>query len=330
MGYILTVTLNASIDTTLTIPSALKVGETNRVSEVLKLPGGKGLNVARVLHTLDVPVHATGLVGTTALEFISNGLAQDDIPSTFEPFSGSSRTCTAVVEYPEHRVTEINEPGPFISEIQAQAFLELYEALLPDALAVVLSGSLPPGLPTDYYALLLNQAHAMGIPALLDTSGEALRQGIEAGPLLVKPNASEVKQFLGKEVHSVEDAVYAGQRMRAQGAQMAAITLGAEGAILVSKMGTWLARLSIPNAISGVGSGDAFVAGFIAGLHKAVEAGQGASIAEAAATASRAEQALRLAAACGAANTLLLGAGVLRREDVERFKHMTEILPLGG
>jgi tagatose 6-phosphate kinase len=328
MGYILTVTLNTSVDTTLTIPSPLRVGETNRVDDVLKLPGGKGINVARVLQTLRVPVHVTGLAGGSTAEFIKNGLAQAGINSTFLPIAGASRTCTAVVECQSHRVTEINEPGPTITDAEAQAFLDLYETLLPGAQAVVLSGSLPRGLPDDYYALLLNRAHTASIRSILDTSDGPLHAGVEARPLLVKPNATEAGQFLGKGVRSVEDAVRAGQSMREQGAQMVAITLGADGAVLVTEMGAWLAGVTVSNFVSGVGSGDAFVAGFIAGLQHAVERGERTSITEATAVAGIVVQALVLAVACGAANTLLLGAGVVKREDVERFRRMVDVTVL--
>jgi 1-phosphofructokinase family hexose kinase len=225
-------------------------------------------------------------------------------------------------------VTEINEPGPTITDTEAQAFLDLYETLLPGAQAVVLSGSLPRGLADDYYALLLKRAHTAGVPCILDTSDGALHMGIVARPLLVKPNATEAGQFLGKEVRSVEDAVRAGQGMRQQGAQMVAITLGAGGAVLVTEMGAWLAGLSVSHPISGVGSGDAFIAGFIAGLQHAVKTGESTSLCEAAVVADIVVQALTLAVACGAANTLLLGAGVLKREDVECFSQRVNLTML--
>src|SRR5438105_15247950 len=159
MAYILTVTLNTSVDTTLTMPSPFMVGETHKVRDVLKLPGGKGINVARVLHTLGVPVHVTGLAGGPAAEFIKTGLAEAGIDSTFLPIAGASRTCIAVVECDSHRVTEVNEPGPTITGSEAQAFLDLYEKLLPGVEAVMLSGSLSPSLPDDYYTLLMHRAH---------------------------------------------------------------------------------------------------------------------------------------------------------------------------
>ena len=328
MQQVLAVVLNAAVDTTLTIPGPLMVGETHKVRDVLKLPGGKGINVARVLHTLGVPVHVTGLAGGPAAEFIKTGLTQAGIDSTFLPIAGASRTCIAVVECDSHRVTEVNEPGPTITESEARAFLDLYEKLLPGVEAVVLSGSLPPGLPDDYYALLMQRARKAGVPSILDTSGDALRLGIAARPLLVKPNATEAGQFLGREIRSVEDAVYVGHSMREQGAQMAAITRGSEGAVLVAEMGAWLTQLKVPNPVSTVGSGDAFVAGFIAGLQGAVKAGESTSITAAAALAGVVVQAFTLAVACGTANTLLLGAGVIKREDVEHFRRVVDVTVL--
>jgi tagatose 6-phosphate kinase len=325
MGNILTVALNAAIDTTLTIPSSFRLGESQRAGDVLKLPGGKGVNVARALHTIGVPVHVTGLAGESMVAFMTEGLAQEGINSTFLPLAGPARTCTAIVELDRHRVTEINEPGPTITDTEAQAFRGLYETLLPQAWTVVLSGSLPSGLPDDYYALLMKRAHTLGIPTVLDTSGRSLRPGIEAQPLLVKPNAAEAQEFAGMEVRHIEDAVRVGHVMREQGARMVAMTRGSEGAILVTEPGSWWARVDVPVPLSSVGSGDAFVAGLIGRLQQAVEAGESASITAAAADAGIVMQALILAVACGAANTLRLGAGILTQEDVEHLRSMVDV-----
>jgi tagatose 6-phosphate kinase len=325
MPYVLAVALNAAVDTTLTIPELLTPGETHKGKSVLKLPGGKGINVARVLHTLRVPVRVTGLVGGPAGEFIKNGLAETGIDATFSPIAGVSRTCNAVVEDQSHRVTEINEPGPTISDEEAEAFLDLFERLLPEALAVVLSGSLPPGLPDDYYVPLIHLANLAGIPVFLDTSGLSLLSAIAARPLLVKPNATEVAQFIGREMRDLEDVVHAGKRIRERGAHMVAITRGEQGAVLVTGHGTWLARVNVPNPLSSVGSGDAFIAGFIAGLHEAIEKRGMPSLSIALAVVDTLLEALVLAVACGAANTLQLGAGILAREEVEHLRHMVNL-----
>jgi 1-phosphofructokinase family hexose kinase len=328
-GYILTIALNTAIDTTLVVNTAITLGESYKADEVIKLPGGKGINVARVLHTLGMPVHVSGCVGGAPGEFIKSGLEQAGIAATLQSIAGASRTCTAIVERATHRATEVNERGPVISEAEAQTFLELYQSLLPGALAVTISGSVPPGLPDDYCAQLVRRAHAAGVSPVLDARGQALRVGLEGRPLLVKPNASEAREFIGYEIRGIEDAVSVGQSMRELGARIVAITRGGEGAVLVAECGAWQARLPVDKPISTVGSGDAFVAGFLAGLQQAVERGEARSLEEAATRSENVVRAFKLASACGAANTLRLGAGVLTREDVERLRGMVEVSALG-
>jgi tagatose 6-phosphate kinase len=301
-GYILAVALNAAIDTTLVVPSAITLGESYRAAEVIKLPGGKGINVARVLHTLGVPIHVCGCVGGDPGEFIKRGLKQAGIAATMQPIAGVSRTCTAIVERATHRTTEVNEPGPAISESEARAFLDLYESLLPGAWAVAVSGSVPPGLPTDYYAEMVRRARAAGIPPTLDARGPALRIG--------------------------EDALAVGRKMRELGARIVAITRGGEGVVLVTEMGAWQAGLRVGKPVSTVGSGDAFVAGFLAGLRQAVEHGTSRSLEQAVEQAADLMLAFKLAIACGTANTQRLGAGVLALADVERLQHMVEVTAL--
>lgn len=325
MSYILTVALNTAIDTTMTLATPLTLGGTHKADSVLKLPGGKGINVARVLHTLDVPVHVTGLIGGSAGEFIKKGLAEAGIDATFLPIASSSRTCNAIVEEEGHRVTEINEPGPAITLTEAEAFLNLFEGLLTGAHTVVLSGSLPPGLPDDYYVPLIHLAKIAGIPVILDTSGPSLLPAVAARPLLVKPNATEAAQLLGDEMRSVKDAVRAGQHIRQRGAHMVAITRGEQGAILVTGVGTWRASVQVSHSLSPVGSGDAFIAGFIAALHNIVGKQGMATLSTTEIADDVLVQALAEAVACGAANTLHLGAGVLECEDVERLKQKVSV-----
>jgi tagatose 6-phosphate kinase len=328
MGYILTVTLNAAIDTTLTLASPFIIGHLNRAQAALKLPGGKGINVARVLHTLGIPAHVTGFAGGPAAAFLNTELARAGISATFQPIAGNTRTCTAIVELENHRVTEVNEPGPTITEAEAQRFLELYSTLLQDAAAVVLSGSLPPGIPGNYYATLIACAHAAGVPAILDTSGQALAAGITARPLLVKPNIHEVRDLLSREIRTLEEAVHAGQQLRARGAQVVIITLGAQGTVLILENAAWHAQVQVAHPISSVGCGDALLAGFLAALQQAEQRGETPSLHAAATDPRLAPQALRLAVACGAANTLHLGAGIIMPQEVEQLRDLAEITAL--
>lgn len=314
---VLTVVLNATIDTTLILSTPLTIGLTHKAHNVHKLPGGGGLNVARVLRTLGVRVRTTGLVGGPAAQFIHHGLAREGLEATWQSISGETRTCTVVVEQQSGtRVTEVNEPGPTITEAEAQEFLKLFDTLLTDVTFVVLSGSLPPGLPPNYYASLIEHAHAQGIIPVLDTSEEALLSSLPARPFFMKANLYEAQQFLGKPLVKLEDAVEAGQLMRKQGARLVVITLGAEGAVLVTKQGAYHSKLHVPDPVSTVGCGDAFVAGFVAGL---LPPGSNLSIDDLEKQTEHIVQAFRLAIACGAANTLSLGAGIVNPRDIEEL-----------
>ncbi len=330
---ILTVTLNAAVDTTLVLRDALSVGASQTAEHVLRLPGGKGVNVARVLHTLGLPVRATGLSGGPAASVIADGLAAEGIVADFLPIAGMSRTNIALVDghgraAADPRVTEVNEPGPTVNAAEGEQFLARLALLLPGAWALALSGSLPPGLPDDYYARLIACAHASGVPALLDTSGRALGPGLAVGPLLVKPNGTEAAQLIGQPVRDVRDALAAAAALRTMGAMSVALTLGAGGAILVTAGGAWHGRVAAPGGVSPVGSGDAFLAGLLAGLVGAVTQGEALNLAQALSDRTTATQALACAVACGAANTVRRGAGVLDADDVARLEKAAEVTPL--
>jgi len=321
---ILTVTLNAAVDTTLALRGALTAGASQTAEQVSRLPGGKGVNVARVLHTLGLPVRTTGLSGGPAAHVIADGLAAEGIAADFLPIAGTSRTNIAIVDGSgdgaDPRVTEINEPGPTVTAAEGERFLARLADLLPGARALALCGSLPPGLPDDYYARLIGLAHAAGVPALLDTSGRALRPGLAAGPLLVKPNGAEAAHLTGRPVGGVDDAVAAAETLRAMGASAVALTLGAEGAVLVTAVGAWRGRVPVTRGVSPVGSGDAFLAGLLAGLMGASTSGEKPDLARALTDEGVVRQALARAVACGAANTLRRGAGVLSIDDVARLE----------
>ena len=325
---VLTVTLNAAVDTTLLLPRALAVGASQTADEVLRLPGGKGVNVARVLHTLGLPVRATGLAGGPAAGIIVDGLAAEGIPADFLPISGPSRTNVALVDGrdigADPRVTEINEPGPTVTAEEGVRFLAHLTRLLPGVPAMVLCGSLPPGLPDDYYARLIVCARAAGVPVLLDTSGRALRPALAAGPLLIKPNEAETAGLIGRAVQ-VAGAPALLPALRAMGAGAVALTLGAEGAILNTGAGTWRGRVAVARAVSPVGSGDAFLAGLLAGLLDAVRDGHSATLAGALVDGLVVAGALARAVACGAANTLRHGAGVLDASEVTRLEGLAEV-----
>ncbi|AOR33612.1 1-phosphofructokinase [Streptomyces fodineus] len=258
---ILTVTLNTALDLTYRVRS-LRPHTSHRVSEVIERPGGKGVNVGRVLAALGHEVTVTGFAGGGTGRAIRDRLA--DVPLLTEalvPVAGANRRTIAIVDELSGDTTQLNEPGPQIAPTEWGAFLDRYEELLPSASAVALCGSLPPGVPVGAYANLVRAARAHGVFVLLDTSGEPLRRGVAARPDLIKPNADELAELTGSH-----EPLRATQDARRRGAQSVVASLGAQGLLAVTPEGHW--RATPPTRVHGnpTGAGDSAVAGLLSGL----------------------------------------------------------------
>ncbi|WP_344520861.1 hexose kinase, partial [Streptomyces rectiviolaceus] len=195
---ILTVTLNAALDITYRVPT-LTPHASHRVTEVIERPGGKGLNVARVLAALGHDVTVTGFAGGDTGRVLHDRLAREPrVTDALAPVEGATRRTLAIVDAASGDTTQLNEPGPTVTPAEWSAFRESYEDLLRRGMsAVALCGSLPPGVPVGAYATLVRAARAAKVPVLLDTSGEALRRGVAARPDIVKPNADELAELTG-------------------------------------------------------------------------------------------------------------------------------------
>ncbi|MFF1807586.1 1-phosphofructokinase family hexose kinase [Streptomyces sp. NPDC058251] len=258
---ILTVTLNTALDITYRVRS-LRPHSSHRVTEVTERPGGKGLNVARVLAALGHEVTVTGFTGGATGRAVQDHLT--DTAGTVDaliPVTGSTRRTIAVVDATTGDTTQLNEPGPEITPAEWAAFQEAYEHLLRSASAVALCGSLPPGVPVGAYAHLIRAARASAVPVLLDTSGEPLRRGIAARPDIVKPNTDELAELTGSH-----DPSQATRDARRRGAHTVVASLGAEGLLAVNADGRW--RATPPRRVPGnpTGAGDSAVAGLLSGL----------------------------------------------------------------
>lgn len=251
---IVTVTLNAALDDTYEVPDA-RPGGVNRVAAVHRRPGGKGVNVARVLHGLGHAVVAAGLAGGAAGRQIEEGLDALGVPASFSPVAAESRRTVTVVG-PE--VTMFCEPGPAVTGPEWDAFLGHYEALVREAAVVVLSGSLPPGVPPDAYAELARRAPG---PVILDADGEALRLGLAGRPDVVKPNAEELARASG-----AGDTAAGIRTLRAAGAGAVVASLGPDGVVADTPDGVLRAALDRPVPGNPTGAGDALVAALAAGL----------------------------------------------------------------
>jgi tagatose 6-phosphate kinase len=255
---ILTVTLNTALDITYRVRS-LRPHASHRVSEVTERPGGKGVNVARVLAALGHEVTVTGFTGGATGRVVQEKLAA--VPGVMDalvPLSGATRRTVAVVDERTGDTTQLNEPGPTVTPAEWSAFQEAYEDLLPAASAVALCGSLPPGVPVGAYAGLIRTARSFGLPVLLDTSGEPLRRGVAARPDIIKPNADELAELTGSH-----DPLRATQDARRRGAGAVVASLGPEGLLAATREGRWRATPPTPSRGNPTGAGDAVVAGLL-------------------------------------------------------------------
>lgn len=258
---ILTVTLNTALDITYRV-RALRPHASHRVSEVTERPGGKGLNVARVLAALGHEVTVTGFTGGATGRVVQERLtATPGVVDALVPVTGATRRTIAVVDTHTGDTTQLNEPGPTITPAEWSAFQEAYGDLLASASAVALCGSLPPGVPVGAYAGLVRAAKAADVPVLLDTSGEALRRGVAARPDIIKPNADELAELTGSH-----EPMRATQDARRRGARAVVASLGAAGLLALTPEGRW--RATPPTRAHGnpTGAGDAVVAGLLSGL----------------------------------------------------------------
>ncbi|MDD9377217.1 1-phosphofructokinase family hexose kinase [Streptomyces sp. ZAF1911] len=260
---ILTVTLNTALDVTYRVPRLL-AHASHRVTEVTERPGGKGLNVARVLAAIGHEVTATGFAGGPTGHLVRELLASASpgVRDELVPCAGTTRRTLAVVDEASGDTTQFNEPGPLITAAEWSVFLSRYEALLTGgARAVALCGSLPPGVPVGAYATLVRAARAAGVPVLLDTSGEALRRGVAARPDVIKPNAAELAELTGSR-----DPLPATRDARRRGAHAVVTSLGPAGLLAATALGTW--RAAPPRTLTGnpTGAGDSAVAGLLSAL----------------------------------------------------------------
>jgi len=258
---ILTVTLNTALDITYRV-RGLRPHTAHHVTDVVERPGGKGLNVARVLAALGHEVTATGLVGGAAGRSVQGRLTL--IPRVVDalvPISGTTRRTVAIVDTHTGDTTQLNEPGPVVTPAEWIAFLEVYAELLRDASAVALCGSLPQGVPVGAYAGLVRAARSAGVPVLLDTSGEPLRRGVAARPDIVTPNLGELAELTGSH-----DPLTAARDARRRGARSVIATLGPQGLLAMTPEGRWQA--TPPTRLHGnpTGAGDSVSAALLSGL----------------------------------------------------------------
>ncbi|MCW3010170.1 MAG: 1-phosphofructokinase family hexose kinase [Solirubrobacterales bacterium] len=308
---IITVTLNAAIDKSLSVPS-FRLGRRHRTVDQTTMAGGKGVNIARALKMLGQPVIATGFAGGPTGTRIVEQLTQESILNDFVRIREESRTNMAVYDPTNGETTEVNERGPAITATEVQLFRDKLLYLARGADIVVFAGSLPRGVEADIYAGLIRDLRKMGVLTVIDTDGEPLRHAARAEPDVISPNVIEAEELVGHEFNDEEDRAIAVREMVGIGPHEAIMTLPDGCVACVSAGGERkLLRVWIDprEAVAAVGSGDAFLAGFVAHRYG------GHPI----------EECLRFGVACGAESTMRLGAGLIDPKAVERMYAETSV-----
>lgn len=260
---ILCVCLNPALDMTYRVAD-LVPGASHRAELSSCRAGGKGVNVARVLHQLDEPVLVVGLLGGATGAAVAADLAAAGVPARFTPTAQDARRTVTVVD--RRDATVLNEPGPVLDERDWAAFLGEFDDQVAGVQVVVLSGSLPPGLPAAAYRVLTERARARGATVVVDAAGPALAAALAAGPDLVKPNVVELAGIVGRDLSQLPDVLHAAESLRRDGARVAVVSRGADG--LVALTGAAALRVAVTVRVSGnaTGAGDALTAVLARGM----------------------------------------------------------------
>lgn len=275
----------------------LQIDAVNRAADVRETASGKSINVARVAHTLGADVVATGFLGGSRGAFIRSDLDAAGIAHDFVSVQPNTRMCVTMIDHGGGTATELIEESQEVEPSAWDLLREKVGQLLPRARVTVLSGTLTPNAPQDFYAWCVGQASARGVKSIVDATGQPLREALKVKPFLVKPNRSELTATFGDNLSAT------------LGADWVIVTSGKDGISLSDGKASWRMKAPPVKAISAIGSGDSLAAGVATGLLR------GQSMLEA----------CRLGVACGAANAMLPVAGYLRREDVDAIVPRVEV-----
>lgn len=297
---IYTITLNPALDKTVEIPN-FSLGNVNRISALRTDPGGKGINVSKVIDKLGGCSTAMGILGGNTGRAIADRLNQMGLSCDFLFAQGETRTNLKVVDPVLHTNTDINEPGFDVTEELLDTLLHNLTQQVKPGDIVVLSGSLPKGAPGNTYQTWITRCKEAGAKVFLDADGMALREGLKAKPFLVKPNNDELSRLTGTELSATEDLVAAAKALLAEGIEKVVVSLGGDGALYITAEETIHAEgLKVPVG-STVGAGDSVVAAL------AFAEDMGLSL----------EDAVVLSTATGAANVMCSGTQAAERSVID-------------
>ena len=306
---VITVTPNPALDRTLRVDE-LSFGGIARVQGVQEDPGGKGINVSRVLRQFGCPTAALGFLGGSAGRFLADAMAKLAIDADFIAVPGETRTNLTLTDG-EHEI-KVNEPGPSVPPHAVDALIARVRQRARESSAVVLAGSLPPGVPVAFYAELIRIIQDEGAKPVLDTAGPPLAHGAPARPYLIKPNRREAEALLGIPLDTDDALREAVRRLSGYGIPIVALSLGAGGAICACGGMAWRAEVPSVAVLSTVGSGDAFLACLLLALLGGVDP----------------STALCVGTAAGLASVTLPGSRLCTRAELERMLPHVRVRPL--
>lgn len=296
---IYTVTVNPSIDYIVQLKE-LTLGEVNRMDYDNKLPGGKGINVSRILKELGLDNTALGFLGGFTGEFVKEALEKTGLKTNFTPIKDDTRINVKIKAQAE---TEINGRGPQLSEAEVASFKTQFDKLTPDDV-VIFAGSLVPSLDDDFYFDLIKVIRAKGAQFVIDTTGESLLKTLPEKPLVVKPNNHELAELFDVELENIDDIVKYGKKLLEMGAQHVLISMAGDGGLMITKDKVYRSYAPKGTVINSVGAGDSMIGGFTGTFAKTNDP----------------LEAFRYGLACGSATAF--------SEDLADKAKIDEILPL--
>ncbi|MEY8445292.1 1-phosphofructokinase [Enterococcus ratti] len=260
---IYTVTLNPSIDFIVRV-EGLKIGQLNRMKEDFKVPGGKGINVSRILKRIGSNSTALGFLGGFTGNFISDWLEREEIHTSFTTVQSDTRINIKLKSDSE---TEINGLGPMISEEEINHLKQTLSAVEKGDI-VVLSGSTPASLRNGFYQELIELIREKEADFVIDTTGDELKHSLEKNPLLIKPNNYELAELYQTKFQKIEDILPYGKKLLAEGAQNVLISMAGDGALMFTSEGVYQSNVLFRPLKNSVGAGDSMIAGFIGAYSK--------------------------------------------------------------
>lgn len=298
---ILTVSCNPAIDKTYNTSNVM-IGQVNRMRDLVSIPGGKAVNVTKVLRQFDAHVTATGFIGGYTGEFIEEQLRDIGVNTSFTTIRGLTRSNMNIIG-DDGYVTEILEPGPKILSFEREDFMDRFRELVKISEYVVLSGSLTEGLSEDFYAKLIKICNESGSKVFLDASGEPLKRGIEAVPYCIKPNRRELEYAVGKKLTTEAEIIQAAYEYVKNGISKVVVSMGDKGLLQITKTKVIKAVPPHIKKVNTVGCGDCVVAAMILGMIQGLDD----------------EDIMKFAAGVSAANATTLESGMIPQDKMDQI-----------